>query len=418
MNTERSRYKKPSQYITMKKYCVIQMGTLSDLLQTKRLILSLCRGQAEVHLCVSAAFAAAASYLYPEVLLHAIDDSTEFVEDSVYTFFSETHFDAVYNLHDTTKSLMLVSMMSTNKKYGYWENQGRGFRSQWLTCNSRVHGRKRFLNTMDVWAHLVDHPVPSHTVNPIAMRKGGGIGVVLRDALDRTLPLDVLAGCINAVCSACREIDVVLFGESVDEPLVAELLPLLKSSIAAKTVTRCFDSAFEEDAGVIGGLDMLVTPESSLMHLAAHLGTPVNAFFHSSAWCMENGPYGLGHKIWQSDVSCAPCVPVKDCAENHICMHVFGEEKLQRFLAGKIDSEYPEFVTGYVSMLDEVGVTYMPVFGTEKHAEERLALRGISSEFLGITKISKTVPAGRDNFYAEQDWLMPNCLVAEGEEDA
>lgn len=402
----------------MKKFCVIQLGTLSDLLQTKRLILSLCRGQAEVHLCVSAPFALAASYLYPDVTLHLIDNSTEFVEDSLCAFFSENHFAAVYNLHDSKKSLVLASMMSVDRTYGHWEKQGRGFRSQWLTCISRVHGRKRFLNTMDVWAHLVSTPVPSHTVNPIAMRKGGGIGIVLRDESDRVLPIDVLAGCINAVCTASRETDVVLFGESADEPLVTELLSLLKSSVAAKTVIRCFESTFEEDAELIAGLDMLVTPESPLMHLAAHLGTPVNAFFHSSAWCMENGPYGLGHKVWQSDVACAPCVPVTDCAENLVCMHVFGEEKLQRFLAGKIDSEYPEFVTGYVSMLDEVGVTYMPVFGTEKHAEERLALRGIASEFLGITKISKTVPAGRESFYAEQDWLMPNCLVAEEEEDA
>jgi len=117
-------------------------------------------------------------------------------------------------------------------------------------------------------------------------------------------------------------------------------------------------------------------------------------------------------------VACVPCHSRKDCSENFACMHVFGEEKLQRFLAGKIDSNDPESVTGYVSMLDEVGVTYMPVFGTEEHAQERLALRGIASEFLGITGISKTVPAGQESFYAEQDWLMPDCLVPEEEEDA
>ncbi|WP_430735243.1 glycosyltransferase family 9 protein [Halodesulfovibrio aestuarii] len=397
----------------MKKYCVIQLGNLTDLLQTKRLILSLRQHDAEVHLCVLSELQDAAAFLYPEVVLHVLplemmSDEGSFGEDSIASLQAES-FDSVYNLHDSLQNMALSSAFSLGSLYGYWRNEGREYRSQWFTCMSRVQGRRRFLNMMDIWAHLVPSPIPSHMVNPIAMRKGGGIGVVLRDIHNRVLPLSVLAGCINAVCTASRETNVVLFGEKTDEQIVADLLPLLREKIAAKTITRCFATSFKEDLEIIGTLDMLVTPESSLMHAAAHLGTPVNAFFHSSAWCMENGPYGLGHRVWQADTACAPCVPTENCSEAFACMHAFGSEKLQRFLAGKIDDDYPQGVTGYVSMLDEVGVTYMPVFGADEHAGERLALRGVASEFVGITKISKTVPVGSNTFYAEQDWLIQNC---------
>lgn len=254
-------------------------------------------------------------------------------------------------------------------------------------------------------------------VNPIAMRKGGGIGVVLRDSAGRTLPVEVLAGCVNAVCTASRETNVTVFGEAEDEEFAGSLLPLLKEKVATNVVVRCCETSFEDDMNSISTLDMLVTSDCSLMHAAAHVGIPVNAFFHSSAWCMENGPYGLGHKVWQADTSCIPCSANTNCPENFSCMHVFGEKQLQRFLAGKIDQNYPQGVTGYVSMLDEVGVTYMPVFGSEENAVERLALRGVASEFVGIAKISKTVAADCANFYAEQDWLLPYCSSFGGDDD-
>lgn len=401
----------------MKKCCVIQLGDLTDLFQSKRLILSLSRNDAQVHICVSPKIKTVASFLYPEATVHALQPVLEDEYTSLMEILNSEKFDAVYNLHSHPDNMKLSTWFTPDVMHGYWQHKGREYCSQWFTCLSRVQGRQRFLNTMDIWAHLATSPIPSHMVNPIAMRKGGGIGAVLRDKNNRALPVAVLAGCINAVCTASREDDVVLFGEKADEQLVSDLLPLLKEKIAAKTVTRCFETTFEEDMDIISTLDMLVTPESTLMHAAAYVGTPVNAFFHSSAWCMENGPYGLGHRVWQANTPCAPCIPIENCPESFACMHVFGEERLQRFLAGKIDENYPEGVTGYVSMLDEVGVTYMPVFGTEDHAEERLSLRGIASEFVGITKISKTVPRGSNNFYSEQDWLVNSIATVEEGED-
>lgn len=395
----------------MKKYCVIQLGALRDLLQTKRLIASLLAEGARVHLCVAASRLPQATALYPETTVHGLQMGTQMdalaANMSLFGELKQELYDGVYNLHNTPANFALSTLFSPEVMHGYWLENGIQHCSESFTHTSRQQGRQHFLNRMDEWGHLAATPVPSHTVNPIAMRKGGGIGVVLRDRQGCSLPADILAGCINSVCTATREKDVVLFGNEEDAVLASEVLKHVKEDIAAKAVTRCFATSLAEDIESISALNMLITPDSDLMHVAAHRGVPVNAFFYSSAWVVKDGPYGLGHRVWQVDISCAPCDSETNCTDELRCMQVFGGEQFQRFLGGKIDQNYPPDVTGYVSMLDGVGVTYMPVFGAEEHAAERLDLRGIAAEFFGVTSLSSvTNPAHAASFYKDQDWML------------
>lgn len=397
--------------MTMKKYCVIQLGALRDLLQTKRLIASLLAEGAHVQLCVSASSLPQASVLYPNITVHSIQTGTHadaFAANvPLFESLEQEEYDGVYNLHDTPASFALSTLFPPEIIHGYWLENGAQRCSDIFTHISRQQGRQQFLNKMDMWGHLAEKPVPSHTVNPIAMRKGGGIGVVMRDSHGCSLPAEILAGCINSVCTATRERDIVLFGSAGDETFASKVLALVKADIAEKAVVRCCQRSFAEDVTSISKLNMLMTPDSDLMHVAAHLGVPVNAFFYSSAWIFRDGPYGLGHRVWQTDITCAPCDSEKNCTDELRCMRVFGEEQFQRYLGGKIDQNYPPDVTGYVSMLDGVGVTYMPVFGAEEHAAERLDLRGIAAEFLGVTCLgSVTEPAHAVSFFKEQDWIL------------
>ena len=408
--------------MNMKKYCVIQLGALRDLLQTKRLIASLLAEGAHVHLCVAASRLPQAATLYPETTIHGLQIGTQMdaltANMSLFEELKQEMYDGVYNLHDTPANFALSTLFSPEVMYGYWRENGTQRCSESFIHISRQQGRQSFLNRMDLWAHLAAKPVPSHTVNPIAMRKGGGIGIVLRDKQGCSLPADILAGCINSVCTATREKDVVFFGNEGDEALVQEVLKHVKEGIAEKAVTNCFATSLVEDMESISALNMLITPNSDLMHVAAHLGVPVNAFFYSSAWVFKDGPYGLGHRVWQVDTSCAPCESDANCTDELRCMQIFGGEQFQRFLGGKIDQNYPPDVTGYVSMLDGVGVTYMPVFGAEEHAAERLDLRGIAAEFFGITSLSSvTDPVHAASFYKEQDWVLSMPIRCEEAEN-
>ncbi|MCG8529325.1 MAG: heptosyltransferase [Desulfovibrionales bacterium] len=409
----------------MKKFCVIQRGDLTALLQTKRLLLSLQRQQTDITLCVTPATAQAAKAVYPNVRVECIYDADVPSADipdplvrnvTLFETLQAASFDAVYVLPAGEGYTECSSLFPSGNVHGVWKSTGHTLQSEWLTLLGRVTKRSVFLNKMDAWAHLVDSPVPSHVVNPIAMRKGGGIGVVLRDSDGRTVPVAILAGCIRAVSTATRASSITLFGDAADAVYADELRAVLEDSVKASVESMCYETTFEDDAAAIGVLDMLVTPESPYMHLAAHLGVPVNAFFYSSKWCMEQGPYGLGHRVWQVDIPCAPCAS-KECTEQFACMDVFGGEQFQRFLGGKIDDQYPEGVTGYVSMLDEVGVTYMPVFGEEEHAHERLQLRGLAAEYLGITTCSHGVSEeAAAMWYRSGDWLCADA-ACDGEGD-
>lgn len=404
--------------MNMKKYCVIQLGVLRDLLQTKRLIASLLAEGAHVHLCVAASRLPQASVLYPETTVHGLQMGTQMdaltANMSLFEELKQEMYAGVYNLHDTPANFALSTLFPPDIMHGYWLENGTQRCSEEFIHISRQQERQNFLNKMDMWGHLAAKAVPSHTVNPIAMRKGDGIGVVLRDNHGCPLPADILAGCINSVCTATREKDVVLFGNEGDEVFAGEVLKHVKEGIAAKAVTRCFAASLAEDMERISALNMLITPNSDLMHVAAHLGVPVNAFFYSSAWVFKDGPYGLGHRIWQVDTSCSPCDSQENCTDELRCIQVFGEEQFQRFLGGKIDQNYPPDVTGYVSMLDGVGVTYMPVFGAEEHAAERLDLRGIAAEFFGVTSLSNvTDPVHATSFYKEQDWMLSRSMSCE-----
>jgi hypothetical protein len=63
----------------------------------------------------------------------------------------------------------------------------------------------------------------------------------------------------------------------------------------------------EELGAAAAGLDLLITPDTGVMHLAAAVGVPVLALFFGPAWGPETGPYGSGHLIYQALAECAPC---------------------------------------------------------------------------------------------------------------
>ncbi len=59
--------------------------------------------------------------------------------------------------------------------------------------------------------------------------------------------------------------------------------------------------------------DLLITPDTGPMHVAAAVGTRVVALFWTTAHAEETGPYGPGHFLLQPQIPCSPCLPNKPC---------------------------------------------------------------------------------------------------------
>lgn len=70
--------------------------------------------------------------------------------------------------------------------------------------------------------------------------------------------------------------------------------------------------------------ELLITPDSGPMHIAAAVGTPVIALFGASAY-WRTGPYGLGHTIIRANLPCSPCF-LKKCATRKCMADILPEQ--------------------------------------------------------------------------------------------
>jgi hypothetical protein len=202
----------------------------------------------------------------------------------------------------------------------------------------------------------------------------------------------------------------------------------LRKSLSGRAASRVEDLAGKTSLAdlyeVVGGLDLLFTPDTGLMHLAAHLGVPVMAAFLSSAWAWETGPYGLGHLVWQAVRPCSPCLESAACPHDAACLEVFRSPDWLAHLAGRHSGAWPAGLLGLVSGLDDLGVSYLRVDGggdgeePERASAERVARRALLAEYLGLAESGQRparIPAHvADELFSLSDWALPDYGYAEG----
>lgn len=400
----------------MSQSLIIQLARFGDIVQTRRLVLTLAR-RGTVHLCVDRSLAVLARLVHPEAVVHEVlahgAAPGEMLAENLRTFavLRDIGFEAVYNLNHSGLNLALAALFDPECVRGHRHVQGQPVRDRWVRMAFRWTAWRRLspLNLVDFWAALASDPVTPGEVNPVASRGGEGIGVVLAGrASRRSLPPEVLAACVRAVFEGAGGARVVLLGSHAERPLARQLMRHLPGNVIDRVddLTGRTDWAGLVDA--LSGLDTLLTPDTGTMHLAARFGVPVQAFFLSSAWCHETGPYGLGHKVWQAECDCLPCLESAPCTLGVRCLDAFRSTEFLRLLAGRPGAVHPPSLLGLVSTLDAVGSTWLTVFGHDAHAPRRVALRTLVGEYLGLFDgEGVTDHALAEMLYHESDWMLP-----------
>ncbi|MEW6263524.1 MAG: glycosyltransferase family 9 protein [Thermodesulfobacteriota bacterium] len=142
-------------------------------------------------------------------------------------------------------------------------------------------------------------------------------------------------------------------------------------------------TSLDELAGVLAELDLLVTTDTGVMHLAAALKKQILALFMGPAWVHETGPYGPGHVILQAGPDCSPCLENRPCDHNYRCRKLISPE-MALAAAGWVLNPIPahlpspgslgEEVRLYISDLDRFGVKYRPLAPVRLDRREILAL--------------------------------------------
>lgn len=418
----------------MRKHLVIQLARFGDVVQTKRLVRTL-EQRGEVHMCVDRTLAALARIVYPEIVVHGIaahgvlDGAALERNRVVFDALAEEAFTAVYNLNHAGFNRALARLFPPEIVHGHSMRDGQPLRSPWVRMAFRWTLERCIapLNLVDFWAWLTDAPLEAASVNPPARGQGRGLGVVLAGRESRrSLPPPVLAGVVRTAFEAMGGPDVFLFGSLAERPAARNLLRHLPHPMIAKVVDLSGRTDWKGLADALIGLDGLLSPDTGTMHLAAHLGVPVRAFFLSSAWCHETGPYGMGHTVWQAAPACAPCLESAPCPRQTACLASFSDPAFLRSVANRCAPSgsavmggraacrtvaMPSDMICFSSATDAVGGFWRPEAGEDPYGPRRAALRALVGEYLGAPLLGSDMDdaaALTELLYREADWIIPS----------
>ncbi|MCL2123218.1 MAG: glycosyltransferase family 9 protein, partial [Desulfovibrionaceae bacterium] len=378
---------------------VIQLARFGDLIQTKRLLLTLTM-QHSTHLCVDRSLAPLARLLYPQITVHplaahggSLNEVADF-NHAAFAVLAAEKFSCVYNLNHSPLNRALARLFPAETVQGHYADKGQALRSPWVDLAFRWTAQRRLspLNLADFWAFLHPNPLPPHTINPSARPGGRGLGVVLagREAR-RSLPSRIFAPCVRAAFEGLGGPDIYLLGSQSEHARARDLARHLSSGVLGKVQNLCGKTDWAGLCDALVGLDCVLSPDTGAMHLAAHLGVPVQAFFLSSAWCHETGPYGTGHLVWQADIECLPCLESAPCALNVRCLDAFAQHGFlsafaETFGKGSLSGAHnlPLQVLSFESELDVLGSTWKIRQGDDPQRVQRNALRTLLGEYLGL----------------------------------
>ncbi|MCR5813967.1 MAG: heptosyltransferase [Desulfovibrio sp.] len=411
----------------MEEYLVIQAARFGDLVQTKRLILSLQR-QGHVHLLVDEGLRSLAERLYPQSQIHCLRFHAGKLQAHALKrdleHLASLPVTDVFNCNCSLLSTTVCRLFDREQIKGYRPPQlGRGIeRSELLRYVARLTKKRAqaAFNLVDVWAHLTPNPIPPESVNPKAQGQGSGLGVVLAgQEARRSLPPELLADLIRVYVNIHHFRRIVFLGTDREKKAGHMLRRALPGNLQKLIDDLCGKTDFAALAEALQGLDLVLTPDTGSMHLCAHLGVPVRAFFLSSALCHETGPYGLGHGIWQVQTPCAPCLEQAPCTEHLACLSPLQSREFLRAVSlmeqdGTKEVPLPCHLQYYQNTFDSLGVRARLVAGIDPWQAERDYIRQflhslIFHEVLGKKpKLPVEHKASLDELFChDSDWMLP-----------
>ncbi len=410
---------------------VIQLARFGDLVQTRRLLRTLA-AEGETHLCLDESLAPLARLLYPFAVMHPVtahgtalaklppsEQAARLLGVNAPAFreLAAIGFDRVYNLNLSPLNYRVAALFDPGIVRGHVWDSGQEIVGQWSRLAMRWSAMRRIgVNIADFWAWHHPSPIPPAEVNPPAKGGGGGLGVVMAGRESRrSLPPRVLAGLVAGLLDVRPDLaagGVTLLGGASEAPPAHRLLRELPPRRAARANNLCGTTDLPGLARAIETLDLLLTPDTGTMHLAAALGVPVLATFLSSAWCFETGPYGAGHRVLQAVTDCLPCLESAPCEVGVRCLTPFADATaLTRYLATGAVSRLPEGLLDMESGFDALGLVFSPRAGEDRQRDLRGQLRKLLSRHLGAGG-NWTDPVSRElveRLYLDRDWLVPDA---------
>ena len=132
----------------------------------------------------------------------------------------------------------------------------------------------------------------------------------------RRLARSLVVGTVNR-WYARRGGRVLFFGTAAERGRIHEIIDALERPEAALNLAGL--TSMLELAALLERTDLVLTPDTGTLHLAAAVGTPTVSLFHGAAYPWETGPYGTGHIMLFVDLPCVPCRNPEACVLDAFC---------------------------------------------------------------------------------------------------
>jgi len=252
-------------------------------------------------------------------ILSVLKDSRLFLEE-----LKSRHYDLVIDFHGLLKSAMVVLASGGKRKLGYdsWQELSGLFLNEKIPEDMNKHAVDRYL---DFPRHLGAETGPFEFILPVNSEAESRSRALMDSySLERKkfIAVNPVAywetklwdnekfAVLADLIKDNMKLDVVFTGSRKDD--AADIV----SRMRRKGINLGGETTLTELACIYKDALVVISTDSGPMHLAAAAGTPVIALFGPTD-PSRTGPYGAGHVIIRTDLSCSPCLlkkcPTKKC---------------------------------------------------------------------------------------------------------
>jgi 3-deoxy-D-manno-octulosonic-acid transferase/heptosyltransferase-1 len=263
------------------------------------------------------------------------------------------HYDWVIDNHGIFKSGLLMLLSRGRRKIGFQASAGIAEEGSYFFTHERYkplsierHALERYLDLVSQMGVQIGptsfhFPVPPDLLKQAeALLRQKGFGsrplVVLHPVAKwetKQWPAENFARLISAL--AQEKATVVITGSPQDEGPVREILHQAGGE-SIKVLNLVGKTNLMELAGIFSLSDLVLSPDTGPMHLAAAVKAPLIALFGPTApW--RTGPYGNNPRIIRKGLPCSPCFKKK--CQTVECMNSISVEEVLDAVGQKLKEE-------------------------------------------------------------------------------
>ncbi len=219
-------------------------------------------------------------------------------------------FDLVIDLQGLLRSGIITGATGSPLRIGFKEARegSRVFYTDSVEGGRNIHAVDRYLK---IAAHLgcdvsdIRFPLPpvespsACSLQPAAMNNLDRYAVLVPGARWETKkwPADNFGRLASLL-----PIRTVIIGSRTDRVIADKIVSLSRGM----SISLAGNTGLKDLVDIMRGAQFVVSNDSGPMHIAAALGIPVFAIFGPTD-PLRTGPYGKGHTVIRSDISCSPC---------------------------------------------------------------------------------------------------------------